>query len=164
MEFVYNASANIEEKLMITTSREIGFPEESSRAPAVRPLAPGIEPKTRAFLHRLALDGAPDLDLQTVEEARRGMVESQAAPIMKLPVEIEDHVLPVGPSRQVSVRIVRPRATQQNLPAVMYFHGGGWVLGDKDAYDRLIREIAVGSLAAVVFVNFTRSDIFASRV
>ena len=120
-----------------------------------RPLARGIEPKTRAFLRRLALDGTPDLDQQTVEEARHGMVESQSTPAMK-PL-VEDHLLPVGPSGQVSVRIVRPRATQGQLPVIMYFHGGGWVLGDKDAYDRLIREFAVGAQAAVVFVNFTRS-------
>ncbi len=39
----------------------------------------------------------------------------------------------------------------------MYFHGGGWILGDKDTHDRLVREIAVGARAAVVFVNYTPS-------
>jgi acetyl esterase len=39
----------------------------------------------------------------------------------------------------------------------MYFHGAGWVLGDKDAFDRLVREIANGSNAAVVFVGYTHS-------
>ena len=39
----------------------------------------------------------------------------------------------------------------------MYFHGGGWVLGNKDTHDRLIREIANGANAAVVFVNITPS-------
>ena len=43
------------------------------------------------------------------------------------------------------------------LPVVMYFHGGGWILGDKITHDRLIREIANGSDAAVVFVNYTPS-------
>jgi len=40
------------------------------------------------------------------------------------------------------------------LPVVMYFHGGGWVTGDKETHDRLIREIAVGAEAAVVFVEY----------
>jgi acetyl esterase len=40
---------------------------------------------------------------------------------------------------------------------VMYFHGGGWVLGDVDTHDRLVREIAVGAHVAVVFVDFDRS-------
>jgi acetyl esterase len=39
----------------------------------------------------------------------------------------------------------------------MYFHGGGWILGNKDTHDRLIREIANGAQAAVVFVNYTPS-------
>jgi acetyl esterase len=39
----------------------------------------------------------------------------------------------------------------------MYFHGGGWVLGDADTHDRLVREIADGANAAVVFVNYTPS-------
>ena len=43
------------------------------------------------------------------------------------------------------------------LPVVMYFHGGGWVLGDRETHDRLIREIAHGANAAVVFVEYTRS-------
>jgi acetyl esterase len=39
----------------------------------------------------------------------------------------------------------------------MYFYGGGWVLGGKDTHDLLVREIASGASAAVVFVNFTPS-------
>jgi acetyl esterase len=39
----------------------------------------------------------------------------------------------------------------------MHFHGGGWILGDKDTHDRLTREIAVGANAAVVFVDYDRS-------
>jgi hypothetical protein len=39
----------------------------------------------------------------------------------------------------------------------MHFHGGGWVLGDVNTHDRLIREIAVGAHAAVVFVDYDRA-------
>jgi acetyl esterase len=39
----------------------------------------------------------------------------------------------------------------------MYFHGGGWILGDKETHDRLVREIANGAQAAVAFVNYTPS-------
>ena len=39
----------------------------------------------------------------------------------------------------------------------MYFHGGGWILGDADTHDRLTREIANGVRAAVVFVDYDRS-------
>ena len=43
------------------------------------------------------------------------------------------------------------------LPGVMYFHGGGWILGDKETHDRLVREIATGAQATVVFVEYARS-------
>jgi len=43
------------------------------------------------------------------------------------------------------------------LPAVIYIHGGGWILGDRNTHDRLVREIAVGAGAAVVFVDYDRS-------
>jgi acetyl esterase/lipase len=43
------------------------------------------------------------------------------------------------------------------LPAILYMHGGGWVLGNADTHDRLVRELAVGTGAAVVFVEYDRS-------
>lgn len=46
------------------------------------------------------------------------------------------------------IRVIRPVGAAEVLPAVMYFHGGGWVLGDRETHDRLVREIAVGAEAA----------------
>ncbi|MGB8232837.1 MAG: alpha/beta hydrolase, partial [Methanobacterium sp.] len=77
--------------------------------------------------------------------------------VNKLPADIEDRDIPGGPSGNVSIRIVKPKGVDELLPVIMYFHGGGWVLGDKNTHDRLIREIAKGSNAAVVFVNYTPS-------
>jgi acetyl esterase len=57
----------------------------------------------------------------------------------------------------VPVRIVRPAGIVDVLPAVIYIHGGGWILGDRNTHDRLVREIAVGAGAAVVFVDYNRS-------
>ena len=39
------------------------------------------------------------------------------------------------------------------LPAVLYVHGGGWILGNAGTHDRLVRELAVGAQAAIVFVE-----------
>jgi acetyl esterase/lipase len=69
----------------------------------------------------------------------------------------EDIAFPVGPTGSVPIRIVRPAGTAEILPVVVYFHGGGWVLGDRDTHDRLVREIAVGAEAAVVFVDYARA-------
>ena len=66
-------------------------------------------------------------------------------------------MIPGGPKGKISIRIVRPLTYTGKLPVVMYFHGGGWILGDKDTHDYLIRDIATGAQVAVVFVNYTPS-------
>lgn len=62
--------------------------------------------------------------------------------------------MPTGPAGALPVRIIRPRDVTDPLPAVMYFHGGGWVRGDTDTHDRLEREIAVGAHACVIHVGY----------
>jgi acetyl esterase/lipase len=57
----------------------------------------------------------------------------------------------------VRVRIVRPPDAVGTPPVILYMHGGGWVLGNADTHDRLVRELAVGTGAAVVFVEYARS-------
>ena len=57
----------------------------------------------------------------------------------------------------VRVRIVKPLGDDDSLPAILYVHGGGWVLGNAGTHDRLVRELAVGVDAAVVFVEYDRS-------
>jgi len=57
----------------------------------------------------------------------------------------------------VSVRIYRPKGAKGLLPVVMYFHGGGWILGSKNTHDRLLRDLVNATHAAFVFVNYTPS-------
>jgi acetyl esterase len=57
----------------------------------------------------------------------------------------------------VRVRIVRPHNAEGTLPVILYMHGGGWILGNADTHDRLVRELAVGAGAAVAFVEYDRS-------
>jgi acetyl esterase len=71
--------------------------------------------------------------------------------------EIVDLVVEGGPNGWVPVRIVRPAASSGALPAILYIHGAGWVFGDKMTHDRLIRELANGVGAAVVFPDYRRS-------
>lgn len=103
-----------------------------------------------------AKDGDPIYKLP-IPDARNVLDSLQSEPIEKLPVMIEDHTISGGPTGVISIRIVRPEDSWGKLPALMYFHGGGWILGNKNTHDRLIREIAVGSECAVVFVEFTPS-------
>jgi len=58
---------------------------------------------------------------------------------------------------RTGVRVYRPENAEGTLPAVIYTHGGGWVLGDRETHDRLVRELSVGANAVVVFVDYDRS-------
>jgi acetyl esterase len=81
----------------------------------------------------------------------------QAVDVPITPAEVTDRTLSVGPTGEVRVRIIRPLGPRGDLPAVIYFHGGGWVVGGPDTHDRPVREIASGSGAAVLFVDYARS-------
>lgn len=118
---------------------------------------PVLEPSTQAFLDTLAAQGGPPIYELSIPEARGVLSGAQAGKVAKRPVDAQDRTIPVGPKGKVSLRILRPKGKTGVLPVVMYFHGGGWVLGDQDTHDRLVRELAHGSAAAVVFVNFTPS-------
>src|SRR6516162_2533736 len=118
-------------------------------------IRPTLEPHTQQFVD--GLDGAPPIYRLSPEEARSVLVQVQSIPVGKPGAKIADIALPVGPTGSVPVRIVRPAGTVDALPAVIYIHGGGWILGDRNTHDRLVREIAVGAGAAVVFVDYDRS-------
>lgn len=120
-------------------------------------LTKGVDPTIRSFLEELNSQSGPLIYELSVKDAREVLINIQKVDVKKLPADIEDKEIPAGPTGKVSIRIVRPKGLTGKLPVVMYFHGGGWVLGNKDTHDRLIREIANGAEAAVVFVNITPS-------
>lgn len=93
---------------------------------------------------------------QTPAEARKVLDDVQAVPIDKLPVDERWITVPAEVG-DVRVRIVTPPGVTGTLPAILYMHGGGWVLGNAQTHDRLVRELAVGTGAAVVFVEYDRS-------
>lgn len=125
--------------------------ERTNQHPKSRKLEPG----TAAFIEERAVHSGTPIYQLSVEDARAVLSEVQEGNVEKLPVEIDDRMIPGVDGRKISIRILRPQNGMSILPVVMYFHGGGWVLGDKDTHDRLVREIANGANAAVVFVNYT---------
>lgn len=116
-----------------------------------------LEPATRAFIEKVNKQGGTPIYQLSPKDARKVLSDLQADQAAKLSADIDDLDIPVGPEGRVSIRIIRPKGNKEALPVVMYFHGGGWVLGDKNTHDRLVRDIANGANAAVVFVNFTPS-------
>ncbi|HWK43598.1 MAG TPA: alpha/beta hydrolase [Stellaceae bacterium] len=119
--------------------------------------APSVEPATQGFLDALAAGGGPPIYTLSPADARNVLAGAQAGKGTKLPADIKDMTIPAGPTGQIRLRIVRPAGISGALPVVLYFHGGGWVLGDKNTHDRLIRELARGARAAIVFVDYDRS-------
>jgi len=71
-------------------------------------------------------------------------------------MRIEDFTIP-GPDGEVKVRILRPAHLSGPLPVILYTHGAGWVFGGPVTHDRLVRELAYGANAAVVFPDYVRS-------
>jgi acetyl esterase len=122
---------------------------------AIDAIQPILEPHTQQFVEGLA--DAPPIFTLSPDEARSVLVRAQSIPVGKPSAQIEDVAFPIGPTGSVPVRIVRPARALGPLPVVVYFHGGGWILGDRGTHDRLVREIAAGVEAAVVFVDYARS-------
>jgi len=113
-----------------------------------------LEPASQEFVE--ATSKPPFLYQLTPAEARKVLDDVQAAPIDKLAVE-ERWVTVPAEVGDVRVRIVRPPDAAGTLPVILYMHGGGWVLANADTHDRLVRELAVGTGAAVAFVEYDRS-------
>lgn len=117
---------------------------------------PVLEPKTSAFVEGLPKGPAIyTLSPSAARDVLSGVQKSVRVPLSD--VSILDRELPVGPAGRTSIRIYRPKAAEGALPVVIYTHGGGWVLGGKDTHDRLVRELAAGAGAVVVFVDYERS-------
>ena len=114
-----------------------------------------LEPAAREFADATA-DPPYLFDLGPVE-GRKTVDEVQAGEITKPPVDVDDTTIPGGPSGEVSIRILRPQGASGDLPVILYTHGAGWVFGNAHTHDRLCRELAVGTGAAVVFTNFSLS-------
>ncbi|MGW4161550.1 alpha/beta hydrolase [Streptomyces sp. NPDC004788] len=72
-------------------------------------------------------------------------------------VATEWFALPGGPTGHVRVQVVRPADSVGEIPVVLFLHGLGWALGDADTHGRLVRAFALGTDAAVVFVEYERS-------
>jgi acetyl esterase len=116
-----------------------------------------LESATRKFVDALNAENAPPLSQVTLEEAREGHARMQDVPVIKAPADVEDRIISVDPNDTLLIRIVRPKGSGGILPVVMYFHGGGFVLGDRRDWDRFLRDLAQAANAAVVFVEYSRS-------
>ncbi|MFF5408418.1 alpha/beta hydrolase [Streptomyces misionensis] len=115
-----------------------------------------LEPAAQAFVD--ATSEPPFLYQLPPEEGRKAVDQVQDEKIFKPEIDEEWVEVLGGPTGSVKVRVVRPAGTAgTTLPVILYTHGAGWVFGDAHTHDRLVRDLAVGVGAAVVFPEYDRS-------
>ena len=117
-----------------------------------------VDPQVQAFLDAQAqaavANQVPPITEQTVEMARAGYLAVAEMLGQGPEVHSEDSAVP-GPAGDIPVRLYRPKDTSGGaLPILVYYHGGGWVIGDLDTHDYACRELCVGARCLVVSVDY----------
>lgn len=115
----------------------------------------GLDLDVRGFLDDITRKGAnPE---PSVSELRRHAREIEGAGMAPAEVRLEQRAITSRGNDEIRLTIVRPRDAEQPLPALIYLHGGGWVFGDEVTHEWVIKELAVATRSAVVFVRYSLS-------
>ncbi|WP_028933770.1 alpha/beta hydrolase [Pseudonocardia spinosispora] len=112
-----------------------------------------LHPEAQHLLAALAEENVPPFEEMTVEDARasaKGFAELQGDPVEL--ASVVDRTIP-GPAGDVPVRIYTPEGDGP-LPVIVYFHGGGWVIGDIEVSDKPCRQLAAAAGAVIVSVEY----------
>ncbi|MDM3886925.1 alpha/beta hydrolase [Pseudomonas sp. BCRC 81390] len=119
--------------------------------------SPGVETTTQAFLQALEAGGGQPLETLAPKDARAVLTGAQASVKVDVSgIQVERRTIAVD-GQALEIRVVRPQGAKGELPVFMFFHGGGWVLGDYPTHERLIHDLVLGSGAAAVYVDYTPS-------
>jgi acetyl esterase len=112
-----------------------------------------LDPQAQAFLAQLAAANAPPLHELTVEQARQVIVELFGTKEQLAPVGVvEERQIP-GAAGDLPARIYTPQG-RGPFPVLVYFHGGGWVIGNLEAYDATCRALANAAGCIVVAMEY----------
>ncbi|MBO9200812.1 alpha/beta hydrolase [Niastella sp. MAH-29] len=118
---------------------------------------PHIYHDVRVFLKALnAGDGKP-MEQMTPAEARQVLIGAQKSVTVDYSGIEESEKTVTQDGITVKIHIVKPAGAKIGLPVFMFFHGGGWVLGDYPTHRRMVRDLVVESGAAAVFPDYTPS-------
>ena len=116
-----------------------------------------LDPDAETLHAMIRAAGRPPFETLTPDEARRAFAAGRAAtqPEPQEVAEVRDLACP-GPHGEIKLRAYRPRGTAPDevLPALIYFHGGGWLLGDLESHDGACRHYANGARCRVVSVDY----------
>jgi acetyl esterase/lipase len=113
---------------------------------------PGIDPTIKAIVDAFPLHFTID---DGVEVARQKLRALKPPPEALPNMRIEERTVGYGDVTDIPVRIYWPPIEQHtDLPVVVFYHGGGWAVGDLDVYDGVARAHAIGAQAIVVSVDY----------
>ncbi|KIS43839.1 alpha/beta hydrolase [Kosakonia radicincitans] len=117
--------------------------------------APAPTAGVAKFLSVLNSSGGKPIEQLSVPDARQVLIGAQKG--AKLPAaDVTEKTITVN-GKPLTLTIVKPQGATGTLPVFMFFHGGGWVLGDYPTHERFVRDLVNESGAAAVFVNYTPS-------
>ncbi|WP_214654231.1 alpha/beta hydrolase [Aquisphaera insulae] len=116
-----------------------------------------IDHRIRAFLRKLDAPGGKPVEELAPHDARQVLINLQAMSPEDLPPAQVSNKTIEQDGLKVELTIVRPAGVDREVPAFMFFHGGGWVLGDFPTHERFVRDLVALSGLAAVFVNYTPS-------
>jgi acetyl esterase len=113
-----------------------------------------VTTEVQAILNMLEAVGGP-LDLATVtpEEMRAAYDQMSAFGTRLEMASVRDLAVP-GPGGDIPVRVYVPTAEPGPRPVLVYFHGGGWVIGSLESHDAPVRALAAASGVTVVSVDY----------
>jgi acetyl esterase len=118
---------------------------------------PSVDHRIREFLRALNSSGGKPMETLTPHEARKVLVDAQSSVSLDLPpCDISEKTI-IQDGIEVRLTIVRPAGLKKKCPAFIFFHGGGWVLGDFPTHERFVRDLVTDSGFPAVFVNYTPS-------
>ncbi|WP_413670973.1 alpha/beta hydrolase [Mucilaginibacter sp. Mucisp86] len=115
-----------------------------------------LSPEVRTFLKALN-NGGPAVESLKPAEAQKVLVDAQAGVKVNYSGITESEKTIKTDGFTIKLNIVRPSGAKGTLPGFIFIHGGGWVLGDYRTHKRMVRDLAVGSGATGIFVNYTRT-------
>lgn len=129
----------------------------SSQTALAADAAPAPGHRVQAFLTALNSGGGKPLEQLSPKDARQVLIGAQASvPTDLSSVEVSRKTVSQD-GQKIDLVIMRPRDAKGDTPAFMFFHGGGWVLGDFPTHSRLVRDLVSHSGATAVFVDYTPS-------
>ncbi|MCD8101247.1 MAG: alpha/beta hydrolase [Alistipes sp.] len=111
---------------------------------------------TKEYLKVLNSSDTP-VESLPVDKARKVLEHAQKSVDVDTSGITEQYKTIEQDGKKIDIVIVRPERAEGTLPVFMFFHGGGWVLGDYPTHKRLVRDVVVESQMACVFVEYTRS-------